>query len=217
MGSHRKGFLSQLRPWLGPRTRSGYALRLALVTGAYLGAGKLGLHYAFAANSVTAVWAPTGIALAAILLGGRRMWPAVAVGALLTNIGTGVPAVTVLGITLGNTLEALAGAWLVQRVPGFDPSLRRVRDVLALAALGAGASTMISATIGVSSLLLGDATTWADVPSLWRTWWLGDMGGDLIVAPALLVAVTHFRLERPPGRLTEGVVLAAAVGGLSAF
>jgi len=192
-------------------------LRLALLTGVYVAAGKLGLHLAFAANSVTAIWPPTGIALAAILLGGRRMWPAVAVGALLTNVGTGVPAITVLGITLGNTLEALAGAWLLQRVPGFDPSLRRIRDVLALVALAGGASTMISATFGVSSLLLGDATTWADAPSLWRTWWLGDMGGDLIVAPALLVAVTHARLERPPGRPAEAVVLAAAVGGVSAL
>jgi long-chain acyl-CoA synthetase len=217
MGSQKEGFVSQLRPWLGPRSRTGYVLRLALLTGAYVAAGKLGLHLAFATNSVTAIWPPTGIALAAILLGGRRMWPAIAVGALLTNIGTGVPAVTVLGITLGNTLEALAGAWLLQQVPGFDNTLRRVRDVLALVALAAGASTMVSATIGVASLLLGDAATWADAPSLWRTWWLGDMGGDLIVAPVLLVAVTHVRLERPPGRLPEGVVLAAAVGGVSAF
>jgi len=198
-------------------TRTGYASRLALLTGCYVAAGKLGLDLAFATNSVTAIWPPTGIALVAILLGGRRMWPGVALGALLTNLDTGVPAVTVLGITAGNTLEALAGAWLLQRVARFDPTLRRIRDVLALVTLAAGISTIVSATFGVSSLLIGDAISWGDAPAVWRTWWLGDMGGDLIVAPALLVAATFRRLGRPPGRLPEALALAAAVAGVSSF
>src|SRR3954452_18920326 len=126
---------AQSRPLPTADTRTGYTLRLALLAGAYFAAGKLGLHLAFATSSVTAIWPPTGIALVAILLGGRRMWPGVALGALLANIDTGVPAVTVLGITVGNTLEAIAGAWLLQRVAHFDPSLRRVRDVLALVGL----------------------------------------------------------------------------------
>ena len=192
-------------------------MRLALLTGAYVAAGKLGLDLAFATSSVTAIWPPTGIALAAILLGGRRMWPGVAVGAFLTNTGTDVPLVTLLGITAGNTLEALAGAWLLQRFAGFDPSLRRVRDVLALVGLAAGISTMVSATIGVSSLLIGDAVSWHEAPSVWRTWWLGDMGGDLIIAPVLLVAAAHRRLERPPGTLAEALTLAVGVAGVSAL
>ena len=190
---------------------------MGLLAGSYFAAAKLGLDLAFATSSVTAIWPPTGIALVAILLGGWRMWPGVALGALLANVDTGIPAVTVLGITAGNTLEALAGAWLLQRLAQFDPSLRRVRDVLTLVGLAAGLSTMVSATIGVSSLLIGDAVSWGDVPSVWRTWWLGDMGGDLIVAPALLVAASFPRLERPPGRLPEAVVLAVAVAGVSAL
>jgi integral membrane sensor domain MASE1 len=209
--------LAQLRPWLAAGTRTGYAFRIALLTGSYVAAGKLGLDLAFATSSVTAIWAPTGIALVAILLGGWRMWPGVALGALLTNIGTGIPAVTVLGITLGNTLEALAGAWLLRRAVDFDPALRRIRDLVFLVVLAAGLSTMVSATIGVSSLLVGDAISWGDSASVWRTWWLGDMGGDLIVAPALLVAATFPRFERPPGRLPEGLALAAGVAAVSAF
>jgi integral membrane sensor domain MASE1 len=178
-------------------------------------AGKLGLQLASATRSVTAIWPPTGIALVAILLGGRRMWPGVALGALLTNVGTGVGAVTLLGITIGNTLEALAGAWLLERVAHFDTSLQRVRDVLALAGLAAGISTMISATIGVASLLLGDQIAWHDLPSVWRTWWLGDMGGDLIVAPALLVAISFRRVGRPPGRRLEAIALIATAIGVS--
>ncbi len=207
--------MAQLRPWLAASSKTGYVLSLALLTGSYFAAGKLGLDLAFETSSVTAIWPPTGIALAALLLGGRRMWPGVALGALLANVGTGVPAVTVLGITLGNTLEALAGAWLLQRFAHFDPSLRRVRDVLALVGLAAGISTMVSATIGVSSLLIGDATSWDHVPSVWRTWWLGDMGGDLIVAPALLVAFTFPWGERLPGRRWEAVALGITVIGVS--
>ena len=209
--------MAQLRPRLAAGTRTGYAIRLGALAGAYFAAGKLGLDLAFATSSVTAIWPPTGIALAAILLGGWRMWPGVALGALLTNVDTGVPAVTVLGITMGNTLEALAGAWLLQRVARFDTSLRRIRDVLALVGLAAVISTMVSATIGVSSLLIGDAISWAHAPAVWRTWWLGDMGGDLIVAPALLVAATYRRLERPPGRRLEALALIAAAVGVSLF
>src|SRR3954466_764661 len=74
---------------------------------------------------------------------------------------------------------------------------------------------MVSATIGVSSLLIGDAVAWHHVPSVWRTWWLGDMGGDLIVAPALLVGGTFPWGERRPGRRWEAAILAVVVVGVS--
>jgi integral membrane sensor domain MASE1 len=196
------------------RGRLPYPIQLVLLAAAYTAAGKLGLELAFANSSVSAVWAPTGIALTALLLGGYRLWPAVALGAVLTNIDTGVPPATVLGITAGNTLEALAGAYLLNRV-GFKPNLRRVRDVFALVALGAGVSTAIAASIGVSSLLIGDEISWSGAGTAWRTWWLGDAGGDLIVAPLLLIALTYRPLNDSPGRWYEAVALAAAIGGVS--
>jgi integral membrane sensor domain MASE1 len=192
-----------------------YALAIAAVAAAYTVAGKLGLELAYETSSVTAIWAPTGIALAALVLGGYRLWPAVALGALLTNLDTGVPALTVLGITAGNTLEALAGAYLLRRFAGFDPRLERVRDVLSLVVCGAIVSTSVSASIGVTSLLAGDEIAFGDVGSVWRTWWLGDMGGDLIVAPALLVAATHRPFTRVPGGPLEAVALALALVGMS--
>jgi integral membrane sensor domain MASE1 len=202
---------------LNARSRSGYAARVLALAGVYYGSAKLGLNLAFETKTVTAIWPPTGIALAALVLGGPRLWPGVALGALLANVDTGVSALTVGGITLGNTLEALTGTWLLVRVAGFDPSLRRIRDVLLLVALGAVVSTIVSATIGVLSLLAGGSIDIGDTPSLWRTWWLGDMGGDLVVAPALFVAATHWRLPRPPGRALEALALALAIAGTSAF
>jgi integral membrane sensor domain MASE1/anti-sigma regulatory factor (Ser/Thr protein kinase) len=194
-----------------------YFAKLALVAGAYYGSAKLGLDLAFATRSVTAIWPPTGIALAALVLWGHRVWPGVALGAFLANSWTGVPFVTVFGITCGNTLEGVAGAYLLRRVGGFRPSLDRLRDVLALVVLAAAASTTISATVGVMSLVIGDAVSFGHFGSVWRVWWLGDMGGDLLVAPALMIAATHWPFNRAPGRAREAAALAAVLLGVSVF
>jgi integral membrane sensor domain MASE1 len=188
---------------------------IAVLAAAYYGAAKLGLSFAFETASVTAVWPPTGLALAALVLGGYRFWPGVAIGALLANSWTGIPLVATIGLSCGNTLEALAGAFLLHRVAHFRPSIERVRDVLALVALAAAVSTAISATIGVASLVVTDEVAAGDFASVWRVWWLGDMGGDLLVAPLLLVAATWWPFTRAPGRALEAVALAVATVGLS--
>jgi integral membrane sensor domain MASE1/anti-sigma regulatory factor (Ser/Thr protein kinase) len=186
-----------------------------LVVAAYYGSAKIGLDLAFATSSVTAIWPPSGIALAALVLLGPRYWPAVALGAFLANAWTDVPLITTLGITTGNTLEAVVGAYLLRRV-GFDPALKQSRDVLALALLAAVLSTAISATIGVISLGVGDEIDWDDFASVWRVWWLGDMGGDLLVAPLILVFASRSQPFRElPGSPLELAALALAAIGTS--
>jgi PAS domain S-box-containing protein len=190
-------------------------LKGAAIAATYYGAAKLGLALAFENSSITAVWPPTGIALAALVLCGRSFWPAVALGAFFANSWTGVPLITTVGITVGNTLEALAGTYLLLRVARFRPSLDRVKDVLALVALAAIVSTMVSATLGVTSLWLGGEAGAGDLPSAWRLWWLGDMGGDLIVAP-LLFALAASRVVTPSRRrLAEGLVLVGLLCAVS--
>ena len=192
-----------------------YLAKIACLAAVYYGAAKLGLSLAFETSSVTAVWAPTGISLAALVLFGYSLWPGVALGAFLANAWTDVPVYTAAGITVGNTLEALVGAYLLVAVARFRPSLERVIDVVYLIALGAVVSTMVSATIGTASLLLGDEIVGDDFGRTWRTWWLGDMGGDLIVAPAVMIAVTHWPYRRLPGALREALVLFPAVAALA--
>src|SRR3954453_23216163 len=114
--------------------RRKYAVQLAIVAAAYFAAAKAGLGLAFANQSVTAVWPPTGLALAAVLIWGYRMWPAVTAGAFLANITTAGPFLTVAGIAAGNTLEAVLGAYLLLHLTGFKSSLERVSDVVALVA-----------------------------------------------------------------------------------
>jgi integral membrane sensor domain MASE1 len=197
----------------GRQAASGWGLLLALALAlVYFGSAKLGLALAFSNESVTAVWPPTGIALAALVLWGRGLWPGVLLGAFLANVTTDVPLYTAAGIAVGNTLEAFVGAWLLERF-GFRPTLLRLRDIFALVVLGAVISTTVSATIGVVSLDIGDSLS-DDTLTTWRTWWLGDMGGDLLVASAIFVLVTHWPYRDLPGSPIEAVVLLGALIGI---
>ena len=178
-----------------PRPYSGL-LRLFLLALAYFAAGKLGLMLALVHPSATAVWPPTGIALAALLVLGGRVWPAVFLGAFLVNLTTAGSWATSLAIAAGNTLEAIVGASLVDRFAGGRHCFDRTRDLFKFAILAAGLSTALSASVGVTSLCLAEFARWSDFGAIWTTWWLGDAVGALVVAPAILVWVSRRRLGR---------------------
>src|SRR5262249_26792700 len=147
---------------------------------------KLGLRLAFVAEQVTVVWPPTGIALCAVLLLGYRIWPAVLAGAFIANVTNHTPFVTSLGIATGNTLEALAGAYLLNRFVGIHRSLKRFRDLFGLIFFAAIVSTVVSATIGVASLCITGVQSGERFAPLWGNWFLGDAMGAVIVAPLVL-------------------------------
>src|SRR3954447_14031491 len=102
-----------------------YVLEILGLAAVYYGAAKLGLSLAFMNSSISAVWPPTGIALAALVFWGYRVWPGIALGALAANSWTGIPVYATLGIVVGNTGEALVGAFLLRRIADFRPSLER--------------------------------------------------------------------------------------------
>jgi PAS domain S-box-containing protein len=187
---------------------------LAALTAAYVLAGKLGLLFASVHASATAVWPPTGIALAALLILGVRMWPAVAAGAFLVNVTTAGSVATSLGITLGNTLEAVIGCWLVGRLAHGRGAFERPRHIFAFsAAVVPGAA--LAATIGVASLVLGGFAPRADAAAIWITWALGDITGALIIAPLLILWTADHRslaLRRQP---IEALALLLGVVGVA--
>ena len=190
------------------------ARHLAVLTGlaaVYFVAGTLGLRLAYLHPSATPVWAPTGIALAAFLIWGSRVWPAIFTAAFLLNLVTAGTAATSAGIALGNTLEGVLGAYLVRRFAGGRHAFDHAKDVVAFATLAGGFSTAVSATIGVTSLALGGFAPWADFGAVWLTWWLGDAGGALVVAPVLLLWANHPSLRSRARRWPEGLALLAAV------
>ena len=168
-------------------------LLISIGTLVYFIVGKFGLMYASLHASASPVWPSAGIALAAILVLGYRVWPAIFVGAFLVNVTNAGDAATSLAIAIGNTLEALAGAWLVIRFARGKNFCGRPQDVFKFALIAA-TSTIISATFGVTSLALAGFADWAHYGAIWLTWWLGDVTGDLVFAP--LVVLWSVGLQR---------------------
>src|SRR5438094_193977 len=160
---------------------------LLLLAALYVAAAKLGLKLALVHASATAVWPTTGIALAALLLLGRRMWPSIFIGAFVANVTTAGSVTTSLGIATGNTLEAVLGVYLVRRFASGRHPFVNGQEVIKFLFLAAMVSTMVSATVGVGSLVLTGFAPWSDAGSIWLTWWLGDAAGNILVAPFLIL------------------------------
>jgi len=184
-----------------------YFAQVAAVAVVYVLAARAGLTLDAVSGFASLVWAPSGIALAAVLLAGGRIWPGLFIGALVANAITGAPFLAASGIAAGNTLEAVVGAYALTRVPDFHVRLDSLRDVFALIVLSALLSTMISATIGVASLYFAGVTPQANVAATWRTWWIGDAIGALLVAPLILVWAAPPRTPLLTRRLGEAAIL----------
>jgi signal transduction histidine kinase len=176
--------LEAVLPGRQGRSRAWLAAGILAVT--YFVAAKLSLKLAFSNASASPVFPPAGIAVAALLMFGYRLWPAIFVGAFLVNVTTASNIPASLGIAVGNTLESLLGAWLVQQIASglraFDHAYDVFRFTLALAI-----STLVSPTIGVTALSLSGLAEWKNYSDIWLTWWVGDFSGAVIFAPVLIL------------------------------
>ena len=167
-------------------------LRIGIIALAYLLAAKLGLLLAFAHTNSTPIWPAAGIALAASLLFGPRIWPGIFAGAFIANLTTLSGDLTLPGAIFlslctagGNTLEALIGVRLINHFTKDRFSFDRVRNTLAFVLCGALASTSLSAFIGATGYCL-ITHQWSIYGTMLLTWWLGDLGGIMIFAPVIL-------------------------------
>jgi len=157
----------------------------------YFVAGKLALKLAFLNASASAVWPCTGIALAALLIFGYRTWPWIFAGAFLVNFTTAGTALTSLGIASGNTLEALAGCYLVTRFADGRNAFERSQNIFRFVLFAGMISAAISASVGTATLVMGGLADWPHFSSIWITWWLGDGVGAVIVTPLILLWVEN--------------------------
>ncbi|MCF8065126.1 MAG: PAS domain S-box protein [Desulfarculaceae bacterium] len=155
-----------------------------MVAALYVLTAKLGMLLATVGGNVTPIWPPAGIALAAVLLWGRRLAPAVALGTVAATASTGAPWQFALAAAVGNTAAALAGLWLLNRQ--LDRSMGRVRDLIVLVLWGALAASIISATFGTAGLLWAGMVPWPGWATPWLTWWLGDSMGVVVTTPVIL-------------------------------
>gem|GEM_PF-1660424 len=200
--------------FLLPQRTTQTILLILLVTVSYMITSVIGQTFAtLPPGNVTAVWAPSGIALALVTLLGYRVLPGVALGSFLGNTNLIVPGkewigfVTALVIGIGAMLEAYAGAYALKRFAPKDRYLETPRSVWVFIMLGALGSCLINASIGSSAIVLGGYAPAEIHPSLWLTWWLGDAAGVVIVAPVLLIWRTLPRELMTRNRLLESVGL----------
>lgn len=185
-------------------------VRILVVAACYALLAHLGLGLDAIGGLAALVWPATGLALAALLLFGVRDWPGVALGALAANLWAGAPAGVALGIAGGNTLEAVLGARMLARVP-FERSLAELASVARLVLFAALGSTLVSASIGTLAMVLGHVIPVERAGQTWQAWWIGDVLGDLVVAPVLLTFAAPGE-ERPGGTRAELALLGVLFG-----
>src|SRR5258706_3774636 len=173
------------------RSRTNESLgRVAVLVGlavVYYSAAKLGLRFAYINSSVTVIWPPAGIALAAFVLLGYRIWPAILGAAFLANYTTTGAILPSIGIARGNPVEGLLGSYLVNRFARGGRVFDRVRDIFRFVGLAALLSTVVSASLGILSLYAGGLLFAQDAPRVWLTWWLGHAVRGIVVASELIV------------------------------
>jgi signal transduction histidine kinase len=191
-----------------------YGLRFAGLIAAYYAAAHIGYAFQFSGPVASIVWLPVGVGIAGLYLFGPRLWPAVLVGDLLVNNYMTLPVGAAVGQTFGNVIEVVIAAMVLRRFAARQGLLSTTTGVaVMLAALMAG--TLISATVGTLSLFAGNVVPAGSFGHVWRTWWLGDFSGAMVVVPLALVfapAAPRFSLR---GRLAEATLVLAALIVLS--
>lgn len=174
------------RPWA----------HIVVLCACYVATAYAGLHLDAVGGYAAHFWPPSGLALAAVLLFGRAVWPGVLIGSILVNTFVAHGSFWVAcGIAVGNTAEVLLGSYLLRRVDGFDMGLSRWSDIVYFLLFGAFVSTVVAATVGVSAVLLGGSIQPEDAFKTWLAWWTGDALGDIIFCPLVLVWFTQGELR----------------------
>jgi signal transduction histidine kinase/CheY-like chemotaxis protein len=209
--------------WLGLeinlRRGISYAGGLVAIGVIYFALAKAGLALASIHPSATPIWPPTGVALAAVLLWGYRTWPAIFAAAVIANATTAGSVATAIAIATGNSLEAVVGAYLINRWSSGCNTFSTPNSVAKFALICFVIATPISASIGLTSLVTAGYIEWTNFANAWVTWWLGDVTGALVIAPAIVLwASSHYHaFNRNEFLETVGVLATAAAIGLIAF
>jgi len=187
--------------------RVSYWLWAVLLASVYYSAAKVSLLLAIPPGYATAVWPPSGIALAALLILGKRHWPGIWIGAASANltVASSVPAAAV--IATGNALEALVGAALIGRLIGPANPFARGEDVVKFVAVAA-LCPLVAATTALLPLSLVHALPGPELFRNWWTWWQGDATGIIIVAPLILAWREGSSLRWSPQKILEAACLA---------
>jgi diguanylate cyclase (GGDEF)-like protein len=174
--------------------------------------GIVGLSLAIPPGYATAVWPPSGIALAGILMWGPRVWPGVAAGSFLVNMAvalttsdgdlTWLSGAIAASIAAGSSVQALIAAGALRRWVGVAQLFETGPATLAFAGIVA-AACLVASTWGVATLSVAGVVAESQFLDSWQTWWLGDVIGMLVFAPVFLTWRQSLQIGRRPWRLGE--------------
>ncbi|HET9641436.1 MAG TPA: MASE1 domain-containing protein [Candidatus Paceibacterota bacterium] len=187
-----------------------HPILLAVVFVAYFATAKIGLSIETTTSFVALFWPPSGIALAAYILYGFRMWPAIAAAAFAVNLSLGSPWLTSLIIAAGSAAAPAAGAYLLAWYKDYNayhpwvPPLRDNTGIVIIAVL----VPLVTATVGTAALIAASRILSSQVATIWTSWWLGDALGIVTFAPLIIKWFNKPLFERT---MKQKIELAAVV------
>ncbi len=190
--------------------RSQWAREQVVMVGlivAYVLTGKVGLIFAYGHPAASLIWPPAGIALGAFIVFGYRVWPAILVGAVLLYAATIGPSFAVMTMAAGNTVEGLVGAYLVNRYAGGRQTLQTPRNSLRFAGIAIVIGMSMSATMGVTTLVISGYLQWSDYAGAWGVWALGNASSGILVAPVVMLFAQGSRRRWKPVELVEAAAV----------
>lgn len=193
-----------------------YYLELVILCLLYSASGIIGLRINAVATFATLIWLPSGIALTTMLLFGYKVWPAIAIGAVIVNITTGASIPISLCIALGNTSEIIIATYLLKTLQ-FQYAMQRLRDVLLLILLAAPLGSIVAASIGTTSLLLGNKIPVALFSATWQAWFVGDMMSMILITPFLLTWIIKNYAHLPSVRRSVEVIIFLIITSIVCF
>ncbi len=189
---------------------------ISLLVAAYFSAAQLGYAFQFSGPVAAIMWLPVGVGVAFLYLGGLRLWPGVVIGDLLVNNYSALPIGSAVAQSIGNLLEVVVATVLLLRLCPRGEPIGTLRGVIGMV-VAIASGTFLSATVGSVASWLGGVIEAGSLPHVWRTWWLGDFTGALIVVP---LALAWSSLPARPwrvGRMLEACLMVVVVVGLSAL
>jgi len=192
------------------RLATTHPARVLFLTVLYFGAVRLGLLMAFVEQTAVTFWPPAGLGMAALVLWGRRVWPGITLGIIVSELYAGTPLVGVAASAIGSTSTAVFAAHLFTRISGAERSFHRVRDVLALLS-AAIFGALASPTVALLGYAVSGRVAWDSIPAVWGVWWIGDVTGILVTAPLFLVPASNRRPTLSRAATLEFTALAATL------
>jgi diguanylate cyclase (GGDEF)-like protein len=200
--------------------------RIVILAAGYSLTGIVGLSLAIPPGYATAVWPPSGIAVAALLLWGRQVWPGIWLGSFLVNtavafsdanLDAGATSLAVAAsIGLGSTAQALVAAYLLERWIGEEKLFTSARATLGFTAT-ATLCCLVASTWGVATLAFEEVIAPSAYLDTWQTWWLGDVIGILVFAPVFLTWRQSLNIGRTAWRIVETFAAFASLAIVTAI